>query len=190
MKNIWNKLLFMCVLVVLIAGCGKQTVADEQTISNAIISIRQYKGLEVEESQDGEILEEYVWDALLKNCTVKEYPNEELTELIGNLEKEYSYVAYYQDKTAEELIEEIHGVTAEELAKEQLKKKYAVALIAEKENLTLTTEEYQKELEKRSTANGIESASEYENMFGKTELVEDILEERVLEVLMEYMKTN
>lgn len=104
------------------------------------------------------------------------------------LETQYSYAAYYSERTASELIEDIHGMTKEELAKELLKKKYAVELIAEEEDLVLTQEQYQEKLAESAAANGMEDPAEYENLFGYEELSARFLEERVLDFLIEHLK--
>lgn len=171
----------------LLIGCGNRK------ISNDIVSIEQFVGLEVSKPEDEEDIqivnefEETIWSELLDNCTVKEYSAEELENLIRDLEQQYSYVIRDDGKTASEAIEEIHGMTVEELAKEQLKKKYAVALIAEEEGLILTDSEYEAELEKQAAANGISSA-EYESMFGYEKLYEKFQEERVMEFLKDNLK--
>ena len=173
--------LFMCILLLVMTaagGCGKGE------ISNDIVSIRVYKGLEVAEPSDSE----QVWEALLNNCTVEEYPEEELNDLVKELETQYRYAAYDEGKTASELIEEIHGMTTEELAKEQLKKKYAVQLIAEEEKLNLTQEEYEYRLAKRAEENGIADAQAYESMFGYDKLSEIFLEVRVMEFLIDNLE--
>lgn len=188
MKKKGTILLVTILSTVVLVGCGSKK------ISNDIVSISQYIGLDVSapaEENDSQAVSEFateIWEALLANCTVEEYPQEELKNLIEELETQYSYVAYYDNKSASELIEEIHGMTVEELAKEQLKKKYAVELIAEEEDLKLSTEEYNKALKERATSNGIDDAKEYENMFGYEELYEKFLEERVIEFLISNLK--
>lgn len=167
-------------VVAALVGCG------ESSISNETITISKYKGLEVEADSDD--LEADVWEALLANCMVTEYEANELASLVEELELQYSYVAYYEGKEASELIEETHGMTAEELAKEQLKKEYAISLIAEKEDLKLSSEEYEEELAEKAEENGLEDSKEYENMYGKEELEKSFLEGRVLEFLIENLK--
>lgn len=179
-------------IVSFIVGLGLISLAgcENKKISNDIISINQYVGLEVNEppdEDDAQIVSEFekdIWDELLANCTVKAYPKEELENLIHELKVQYSYVIHDDGSTSSELIRKIHGMTVEELAKEQLKKKYAVELIAEKEGLTLTNLEYKTELAKRAKDNGI-SSTEYENMFGYEKLYEEFQEERVMAFLKE-----
>lgn len=169
----------VALLMGLLAGCGNKEIAND------VITISRYKGLEVKEQDNPEILEENVWDALLAECTVNEYPTEDLANRMEELRTEYGYVAYYKGKTAEELIKEKTGLSAEELAKEQLKKEYAVGLIAEAEELTLDSDEYEQQLK---TAAGDMDPTEYEAMFGQEELMKQFQEEQVLEFLIENLK--
>ena len=82
----------------------------------------------------------------------------------------------------------VESMTTEELAKEQLKKKYAVQLIAEEEKLNLTQEEYEYRLAKRAEENRIADAQAYESMFGYDKLSEIFLEERVMEFLIDNLE--
>lgn len=129
-------LLVTTVTMMTFVGCGNKA------ISNDIISISQYKGLEVDADKNDDDFKEQVLEALLDNCEVKEFPKEELEDRIEQLTIEYGYVAYYKNITAEELILEKTGLSVEELAKEELTKEYALALIAETEGMgAATTEE-------------------------------------------------
>ena len=65
-------------LMMFCMGCSKKIANDE-------ISIQKYKGLEVAEESSGEISEEKVWEALMAECTVDEFPEDEVTELIEQL---------------------------------------------------------------------------------------------------------
>ncbi len=122
-------LLVTTVTMMTFVGCGNKE------ISNDIITISQYKGLEVDADKDDDDLKEQVLEALLDNCEVKEFPKEELTERIEQLTVEYGYVAYYKNITAEELILKKTGLSVEELAKNELTQEYAFALIAETEGM-------------------------------------------------------
>lgn len=179
MKKSVSIFLLTMVVTVSISGCsiGK--------ISNDKIAISQYKQLTVDDKATA--YEEEVWNALMKNCVLKTYSQKELEELMEELEKQYSYVAYYKDMTALELIEEQHGMTIEEYAKELMKKEYAIDLIAEKEQLTLSQEEYEIKLAEKAKSNGLET-EEYESMFGQEKLKKMFLEERVLNFLIKNSK--
>ena len=161
-------------------------------VSNDVLEIKQYKDIQVEipsNLEDTEEVAQYedkIWQELMKQCEVKTFPQEELDALVQELQTQYSYASYYDGMTADELIEEVHGMTAIELAKEQLTKRYAVELIAKEEGLELSDAEYQTELKKRAESGGIDSPKEYESMFGYDELYQIFLEERV----MEFLKNN
>ena len=173
MKRRIMSLLLSSMLVLVIIGCGSDGISDD------MISINKYKELSIE--ADGVKRDEVVWNALLKHCELMEYPEEELQSLIEELERQYGYASHYRDMTASELIEEKHGMSIEELAKERLKKKYAISLIAEQEHLEVSEAQYEKWISKKAKENGLGSAEEYESMFGEEELRQLFLEERVYE---------
>ena len=180
-KHIW----FTVILVMIFAlyGCGGKGISDETIV------IHQYKGLKVAENADVSVseYEDAIWGALLSNCEIAEYPQAELESLMEEIETQYQYVAYYKDKTPTQLVEEIHGMSVEDFAKQQLMKKYAVLLIAENEGLDMTSKEYEDEIEKRANDNMIDVAT-YESMFGEEELKRILLEERVLQFLKDNLK--
>ena len=181
-------LLITILSVVILVGC------KGEEISNEFIIINQYIGLEVtmptdeNNEQDNEKFEREIWEAVLDNCIVIEFQQGELESLIQEIETQYSYVTYFEDKNVSDLIEELHGMTVEEFAKEELKKRYAIELIAENENLLLSDKDYNKELEKRARENEVEDVQQYENMFGREQLYRTFLEERVLEFLKDNLK--
>lgn len=173
MKKYILAMIAVVFLVTALVGCG------EEKISNDVISISGYKNLNISDNAD----DEEVWQALLEKCTVEKYPQEELSARIDELNTQYGYASYYDGKDASEVIEEIHGKTTEELAKEQLTKEYAIALIAEKEGITLTNEEYEEKLNALAKENGMDTAEEYESLFGEDGLYERFIEESVLDFL-------
>ena len=180
-RHVWFTVVLLTILA--LYGCGGKGISDESIV------IRQYKGLRVAENADVSVreFEDAIWEELLSNCEMAEYPQAELESLMDEIETQYQYVAYYKDKTSSELVEEIHGMTVEELAKQQLMKEYAVLLIAENEGLDMTSKEYEDEIEKRANDNMIDVAT-YESMFGEEELKRILLEERVLQFLKDNLK--
>lgn len=185
MRKKWIVLAGILLSAFTLGGCG-------QKISNEVISIEQYKGLKVEKTSDEDDyasaleFKENIWESLLDECTFLELPQEELEQRIEKLKKEYSYVvAGYEDST--QLIKAVHGMTVEEFAEQQLKKEYAIRLIAKEEELELSEEEYQQALTKIAKENGMTS-EEYEHLLGYDEQYQIFLEERVLEFLKEHLK--
>lgn len=166
---------FIILLFGTLSGCGSNKISNDRIIISDYGNWKFDKGAE----------DEMIWQALLEKCTVKTFPQEELSQRVDELNAQYEYVAYYEGKEASELIEEIHNKTTEELAKEQLTKEYAITLIAETERIVLTDEKYEKKLKIRAEQNGMDTAEEYESLFGREQLYANFLEESVLEVLRE-----
>lgn len=174
MKRGYAIVLIILLLGTNLTGCGN-------AVSNEVINIQKYKGLVVEDVTDSDS----VWQALLEHCTVEEYPKEELEMLKEELDIQYGYIA---NKTAEQVIRENYDMTLDDFAKEQLKKQYAITLIAEKEGLLADDKAYEEELKKRAESNGFTDTQEYEDMYGKEELSTMMLEERVLQFLIDNVK--
>lgn len=125
--------------------------------------------------------------AMVENCVVEKYPEDRLEELITDLDAYVEYLAS-QYQMEKEAYLEAAGISVEEVAKEVLKQELAVALIAEKEKLTFTEEEYNKALEEYATQIGFASAEECEEAYGKEEIKKVLLEDRVAEFLAENCK--
>lgn len=170
-------------IAALVTACGRE-------LSDGHIRISSYKNLSIDGTGSTGEMEENVWDALISNCTVISLPEEALSAETEKLETQYGYVTYMSDRTAGELIEELYGMSPRELAEKRLIKAYAVALIAEKEGLTLSEEEYRELLDTRAAEKGVESGEAYEKMFGSEELRETFLRERVMEFLIDHAKNS
>ena len=127
--------------------------------------------------------------ALLENCTVKNYDEDKLEEVKAQIESQYSYVTAYGMEVDAFL--EMYGTSVEKMAKEQLCWEYAVELIAEKEDLTISLEEYENKLAEiiEGSEYTVESYEEaYEEMYGEGSLKIAMLQEKVSEWLLENCK--
>lgn len=174
MKKKWLVIVGILLMLIGMNGCKKNVISDNQ------IAVLDYKHLEIADNAN----EEQIWQMLIDNCELKDYSQEDVELLAAELEKQYSYTAIPQGKTSSELIEDMHGMSPKELAIWQLKKQYAIQLIAKEEGLELTSKEYQRELEVQAQKNGFATAEEYEKIFSKKELKQRFLEERVLQFLV------
>lgn len=162
--------------------CGTETTVEEykQQVKESLAA----SNAETAESE----YQSNVLYAVIENCTIEEYPEDELAETISTIESEYSWVTYYGLDVAS-YFETYYGVTVEEVAKERLCWEYAVELIAEKEGITVTLEEYEEKLAEIAESYGYESAEEYETAYeeayGEGSLKDALLQEIVCEWLVE-----
>lgn len=156
----------------------KQTVKEDLEVSNA----------ETAESS----FENGVWTALINNCTVKKYDDEKLESWITVINDSYSMYASLYGMETDDYLNTYYGVTCEDLAKEQMCWEYAVELIAEKEKLTVSLEEYEERLTEEATQYGYEDPAEYETAYeeayGEGKLEEYFLQQKVMEWLVDNSK--
>ncbi len=130
-----------------------------------------------------------VYSAFIKNCTLKDYAEEDLESWIQIMEDNYGAYAAYQGMETDEFLKQYYGVTCEDLAKEQLCFAYAAELVAEKEGITITLEEYDELLATQSANFGYESAEDYEKAYeesyGEGSLKDYFLQEKVVQWLVD-----
>lgn len=126
-----------------------------------------------------------VWDALMKKCEVKKYPEDKMKEMTDNVNNQYASMAQmYGMKSAEELIQQAYGMTIEELVKNSIKQEFAVELIAQKEKLELTDKDYKAGLKQYAKQYGYEDTAEFEKQVGKENLKKTLLQDKVTDWLI------
>jgi trigger factor len=101
----------------------------------------------VEEAVDAELMET-VWEAVLTNSEIKEYPEEQLEAEIDELYAYYQKGAEVYEMEFDVFLDEVMGLTEEEFvaslqaaAETNVKNDLIVELICEKEKLSMTEEE-------------------------------------------------
>ena len=129
-----------------------------------------------------------VWQTLVANCTLKDYPEEDLNTILTSIEAQYGSSASYYGMGIDEFIKEYFGITMQDMAENLLKRDYAVQLIAEKEGLTLNVEEYEEGLAEFALQYGYSNAAELEEMLGHDQVENMLLQRRVEEWLIENCK--
>ena len=132
--------------------------------------------------------EQKVWAALIENCVIDKYPEDKLEETISSIESEVSYVASMYDMSASEFVETYYGITSEEMAKNLMKQEYAIELIAEKEKLELTNDDYEKGLADLAEQYGYDDVDEFEEEAGAEAAKKKILQKKVGTFLKENCK--
>ena len=149
---------------------------------------------QIEESVDRQTqseMTEAVWDALMENVEIKEYPEDAVQQQIDQVKEQYVQIAELYGTTLEDLIETQFMMTEEdfnELLKESAQEAAvfdeAVKLIAKKENLDLSDEEYEEKIAEYAKEYGVD-ADEYKEQVGEDRLKSTILREIVVEYLID-----
>lgn len=163
-------------------------------LSQTAKTIEEYKkevrtALETSNQESVEsYMEQQVWNKLLENCVVKKYPDGQVEEFVQNVESYFGAVAEQSGTTASELFTTYYGVTPEEYVKNSIKMEYAIALIAEKEKITLTEAEYQEGMKEQAAQNGYEDVDEFEKAYGHDTIELLLLQPKVGKFLVDNCK--
>ncbi len=134
-------------------------------------------------------LTQNVWTALLEQCEVEEFPEDDLEAMIEEIETQYSTIATMAGTDVATFVEYYYGLELEEMAKNLLVQRYAIELISEKENLTLTVEDYENDLAEYAERWGY-TAEDMEEEVGHDELEKMFLQNRVGDWLVENCKQS
>lgn len=158
-----------------------------KTVSPTATTVEEYKEEVKKELQDT-AEEEYAatvnvaaYDEVMKNVTVKKYPEGEVEKMKQSFLDQYVSMAEMYGMEYDQFVEEYMQTTveefeaqAEEAAKERVKQNLAIELIAEKEKLTPTEEQYEEEYEKLAATYG----------YGSVEEMKEIADEETLKMLV------
>ena len=141
--------LVMCALLVSCAFNPKLEVEGKKQDFSAMsraelekyLTVGKYKGMQI--TLNGRTKEAAVWDAILKNCEVHEYPSEHVYYYKNQREAEYSYYAELAGVSYKEMLKQLgeSESTILQEAKKLTKKDIAYAIIVKIEKISLTEEE-------------------------------------------------
>ncbi|MCD8026246.1 MAG: FKBP-type peptidyl-prolyl cis-trans isomerase [Clostridiales bacterium] len=112
-----------------------------------------------------------IWDSVKENCTVKGYDEEYYNSYYEQLEETTAYLADMYDLGYEEFIDLYYGTDLETYAKDNIIEEYIVYAVANKENITVTDEEYNEFLESYASSQSYDSV---ENL--TSDFTDDILQ--------------
>lgn len=163
----------------------KELSATATTIEEYREETRAYLELSNEETAKSE-LEQLVWQALIENCVIEEYPEDVMAEEIAGIEEQFSSIASMYGMEMDEFLQQVYGITAETMAQNLIKQKFAIELIAEKEGLTLTLEDYETGLADYAMQYGYDDPKEFETMVGEDEMRAILLQRQVADWLIEH----
>lgn len=129
-----------------------------------------------------EQLESAVWDKILKNTKVENYPKDEVEEEKQMIITQYKALAEgngiefkdFLDQMMNGMTEEAFEAEAGKVAKVSVKQDMAVELITKKEKLELSEEELAKIMEDYKTRYGFESVEIMKEAIGEKYLLKDI----------------
>lgn len=126
-----------------------------------------------------------VWETLVENCEVKKFPEGMVDEYAANLEEQYSYYAQMYGMETEEFFKQMFNMSAKEMAELTATQELAVALIAEKEGLTLSDKDYEAGVKDFAEQYGYEDTEEFVTAYGEDTIRKALLQEKIGNFLVE-----
>jgi len=163
-------------------------------LSETAKTIKEYKAevrKQLEESNQASAesaKEQMIWEKLLENCVVEKYPDGQVEEFVANVEAQLGEMAKQNNSTASEVFKQYYGMSPEDYVKNSVKMEYAIALIAEKENITLTAKEYEEGVAEQAMQQGYEDAEAFEKEVGRETIELMLLQPKVGKFLVENCK--
>lgn len=170
-------------------------------VSNKSKTVEEFKkevkkNLEDQNKKTAEdTLKQEVLAALAENTTVKKYPSDEVKKITDQLKEQYEQIAQYSGVSLEDLLTQQMGMTedqfnkkAKEVAKENVKQKLALQLIAKKEKLEPSKEEYNKKMDKYAEDYGFTDRESMLKQYTEEEVKDVILNDAVIQWLVDNCK--
>lgn len=163
-------------------------------LSETAKTIKEYKAevrKQLEESNQASAesaMQEQLWNKLIENCVVEKYPEGQVEEFEANVEAQLGEYAKQNNMTTDELFEQYYGVKPADYVKNSIKLEYAIELIAEKEEITLTAKEYEEGAAEQAMQRGYEDVKAFEKEVGRETIELMLLQPKVVKFLMENCK--
>ena len=161
-----------------------QLGTEAKTIEDYKAQVRSDLELSNKQSAESALLGS-VWEALVKNCEVKKYPDGMLDEYAKNLEEQYSYYAQMYGMEIEEFFKQMFGMSSKEVAKKTATQELAITLIAEKEKLTITDKAYEEGVKELASQYGYEDTEEFVKAYSEDGIRKALLQEKVGKFLVD-----
>ena len=154
-------------------------------------TVAEYKEKVQQEINEGiasEVLDakkKVVFKALLDNCEMKSYPEEELNTKKEEYEKSIKYYSLMRDMTVDQYCMQMFGVSFDDYVKNSIKQDAIMQLIIKQEDLSITESEYKKNLESFATQMGYSNKDSFVEKYGKDRIVFAMLIQKAENVVLD-----
>lgn len=182
------------VLVIKLSSIFPEKLDDEMVakMGNAMYStvdqLDKYIRNSLETSKISEAKQEEQYNLLqgvIDTSSFNELPQEYKEDQIHKLKDKFDYQCGLAGITTEEYIEQVYGMTIEELAENYLHQRMAIEAIAQKEGIGYTDESYEAEIKKKAEEQGL-SVDYYflmNNVVNNEDYVEKLTFDKVIAVI-------
>lgn len=186
-----------------VKGIGVEEVPEltddfVQTVSEESKTVDEYKEEVKKQLEDeaettyNDTLRQEVWQTVLDNTEVKNYPEDEVTEMSDSLKSQYESAAEYYGTPVEDFIETQMGMTMDEFEEQvdtavrsSIKETMITDAIAKEEKISPSDDEYNKQFEEMAESYGYEDVDALKEAAEEDDLKEIALNNLVKDWLVE-----
>lgn len=168
----------------------KKNIEGYDTLDAYKASVKEELQADLDKSIE-DAKETYAWNQAVDNCEIKDYPEDQVDELVKKMEDYYTEYAQTYGVSLDDLLES-SGSSREEFdenneksAKEEVANRVITDLIAEKEDLVLTDEEYEEGVKQYAEEYQYASADDMKEQVGEDELRVELQRDKVKKFLVE-----
>lgn len=160
-------------------------ISNYETIDEYKNYIRET--LETEKAKNAESSKSStVWQIVTTNCIVNSYPEDQIQKYITDMKKYYTEYASKTNMELSEFLKSYYNMTEDDFeeqatstAQQSVGQELIAQAIADKENITLSEEEYNAGIANYIADGSYSSAEEFEEYYGKDSIQRRILMEKV-----------
>ncbi len=162
--------------------------------------------LKAQFEEDAELAQlQAIWEVIRNNCTFHSYPENQIEAYVEEYVDYYTYLAQYSDAELDAYLQANYGITEEDFmdtvydwAYTEIGDGLIVKAIAEAEKMEVTDEEYEQEKNVLIQQQGYSSDEDFQSVYGytfeeyygKDNIVDAILQNRVYDLVLENAKLN
>lgn len=156
-------------------------------------TVEEYKAQTRKNLEEGnkaaaeQTLQGAVLEALLEQCTVENYPEDTVKSYADSYRAQYQGYETSMGMDVDEIVKMVYGMTPDEMAKTTIKNMYAMELIAEEEEITVSDKEYEEALEEEAASRGYDVKT-FKSMIDEEAYKKVVLQNKVLEFLIDNCK--
>lgn len=172
----------------------KELSEDSKTVEEYRKEVK--KGLEEQyKTQTKSIILEEGWKVLVEKAEIVKKPTKEIDDVIKEMSDYYKSMAQSYGMEFPDFLTNYMGMTEEEFEKESkkaaedsVKQKMIIKLLAEKENLTPSKEEYKKKFKELAKEQGSDDVDAFVEQYGEETLKDYVLQDIVSDWLVDNCK--
>ena len=181
-------ILFLLCFCSILSGCSMKRLHNDKIIIEHYNNLKIEEGSEQNKNENQGEWEDPIWKTLIQNCEVKEYPTDKMQKYTKDIESQYEAYAALSGESIEDVVRKDYGLSIEQVVQNKICLELAIELVAEEEELTITSQEYDEGLKEMAAEYNYDNVEDFETIVGKEEIKNKLLKEKVYQFLTKHCK--